>query len=160
MSECDIVSAARWPYRPFGSDFGPPEERSMGNLDAISDGTQAGRFWRVKCHRTCVKCLKASATFAQVSRSFYKDTTVWGCLPCISEVCARRSSCGSQFVPFRSPHTTRNRDRAKTRPFHARTCRAGRPIQCASRILRACSRAAVRPAAAAGHRGRWKAGRR
>ena len=71
-----------------------------------------------------------------------------------------RIGCRPRFVPFRSPHTTRNPDLPKTRPCRARTCRAGRSIQCASRILRACSRAAVQPAAVVGRRGRRKAGRR
>jgi hypothetical protein len=64
------------------------------------------------------------------------------------------------FFPFRSPHTTRTRDRARIRPFRARTCQAGRSIQCASRILRACSRVAVRPVAAGELRGRREAVRR
>ena len=64
------------------------------------------------------------------------------------------------FVPFRSPHTTRTRDRARIRPFRARTCQAGRSIQCASRILRACSRVAVRPVAAGELRGRREVARR
>ncbi len=56
---------------------------------------------------------------------------------------ARRTSVCLRLAPFKSPHTTRNRDLPKTRPFSARTCRAARSIQCASHILRACSRAAV-----------------
>jgi hypothetical protein len=63
------------------------------------------------------------------------------------------------LVPFRSRRTTHTRDLPKIRPCRARIRRAGRSPRCASHILRACSRAAVRPAAAAGHRGRWEAAR-